>query len=130
MPLPFLIVLVVGGIAGIAVLLHVAGLSRPRRFESESDARAAWSREYSEAEIRQVILAQDRSAALIVTNLGPGVVWAMGADSTARLCPGAHIAQSRGRAVLHLPDYTAPRITLALDPDEIPRWQAALQETS
>ena len=41
MPLHILGILVIGGIAGIAVLLHLLGLSRPRRFEDEAAARSA-----------------------------------------------------------------------------------------
>lgn len=40
MPLEVLLILVVGGIAGIALLLHVTGRSATRRLKDEADACA------------------------------------------------------------------------------------------
>jgi nitrate reductase gamma subunit len=44
MPLEILLMLVVGGITGIALLTHGLGLSKRRAFHDEAEARAAWLR--------------------------------------------------------------------------------------
>ncbi|WP_137699650.1 hypothetical protein [Marimonas lutisalis] len=130
MPLSILIPMVVIGIAGIAVLLHLLGLSRPRRFDDEAAARAAWLREFPANPPARVILCHDRSAALIETVQGAGVVWPMGADSTARPLAGARIAPAAGGIIIHLPDFTAPRIRLRLDADEARQWLSKLEQTA
>ncbi|SDN52942.1 hypothetical protein SAMN05216196_101809 [Lutimaribacter pacificus] len=130
MPLHILGILVVGGIAGVAVLLHLLGLSRVRRFGDEAAARAAWAAEFPDIPANRAVLCRNRAAALIETPQGPGVVWPMGADSTARFLTGARIARSRDGLTIRLPDYTAPRIRLTLDPDEAEAWLTDLEKTA
>ncbi|QFT94131.1 hypothetical protein FIU86_14870 [Roseovarius sp. THAF9] len=127
MPLSILLPMVVLGIAGIAVLLHLLGLSKPATFEDEAAARRAWLREFPEDTPTRVILSHNRHAALIETANGPGVVWPMGADTTARHLDGARITQTDTGLRIDLPDYTAPRITLTLDPDEASLWPGLME---
>ncbi len=127
MPLSILLPMVVLGIAGIAVLLHVLGLSRRATLSDAAAARAAWLREFPEDSPIRVILCHDHSAALIETARGRGVVWPMGADTTARYLNGARIRQRKTGLTLDLPDYTAPRIRLTLAPDEAANWCALLE---
>ena len=63
MPLELLLVLVIGGIAGIAVLLHVLGFSRSLTFEDEAAARAAWLRAFPDDTVTGVTLSESQSAA-------------------------------------------------------------------
>lgn len=130
MPLGILLPLVVLGIAGIAVLLHLLGLSRRATLPDEAAARAAWLREFPCDAALHVTLCHDRSAALIATETGRGVVWPMGADTTARYLTGARARRTKTGLRLDLPDYTAPRIHLSLDPDEAAAWQDALKESA
>ena len=127
MALHVLGLLVVAGIAGIALLLHLLGLSRPRRFADEADARAAWHQEFPEVPVARTVLCRNHAAALVETPQGAGVVWPMGADSTARFLTGARIVRREGGIVIHLPDYTAPRIVLSLEPDEADAWLTDLE---
>lgn len=127
MPLSILLPMVVLGIAGIAVLLHVLGLSRRATLADTAAARAAWMREFPEDTPIRVILCHDHSAALIETAEGRGVVWPMGADTTARYLSGARVRQRKTGLTLDLPDYTAPRIRLTLSPDEAANWCALLE---
>jgi len=130
MPLSILLPMVVLGIAGIAVLLHLLGLSRRAVLADEAAARAAWLREFPADAPIHVTLCHDRSAALIETGQGPGVVWPMGADTTARYLTGARARRTKTGLRLDLPDYTAPRVHLTLDAGEAARWQDALKETA
>lgn len=127
MPLSILLPMVVLGIAGIAVLLHLLGLSQPATFEDEAAARRAWLREFPEDTPTRVILSHDRHAALVETPQGAGVVWPMGADTTARHLDGARVTQTDTGLRIDLPDYTAPRITLTLDPDEARLWPGLME---
>ncbi len=126
MPLEFLLALVIGGIAGIAVLLHLAGRSR-RCVLSPETAEAAWLRHFPGDRVHETRIASDGHAALIVTDRGTGLLWALGADTVARrledfdlIDKGDHL-----RVVFH--DFTAPAVTLALDPFERRHWLNRMQ---
>ncbi len=129
MPLGVLITLVVLGIAGIAALTWALGLAKPRRFANADEARLAFAREYPETPVHDVVLCQNASAALLNTAHGPAVVWPMGADSTARLLAEAQVDVAEGNLRIALPDYTAPKITLQLDPAEASLWAQQIKET-
>jgi len=130
MPLSILLPMVALGIAGIAVLLHLLGLSRRAVLADAAAARAAWLREFPGDAPARVTLCHDRSAALIETETGRGVVWGMGADTTARYLDGARLTSTKTGLRIDLPDYTAPRIHLTLDATEAAHWQDALKETA
>jgi hypothetical protein len=127
MPLSILLPMVIAGIAGIALLLHLLGLSKPAVIADEAQARRAWLREYPDDPPLRVRLCRARSAALIETARGCGVVWPMGADTTARHLSVAGVRRVRTGLTLDLPDYTAPRIRLRLSPEEVEQWQAILE---
>lgn len=126
MPLEFLGLLVVGGIAGIALLLHLLGLSTSQQFVSEKDARAAWLRHRPDDQIVSVLLTQDHSAALIETKTGKGLVWSFGADSTARDLDLAKISETAQGLTFTLPEFTAPKVALHLSADEKSFWRSKL----
>ena len=130
MPLSILLPMVTLGIAAIAVLLHLLGLSRRATLPDVAAARAAWLREFPTDAPIHVTLCDNRSAALIATETGRGVVWPMGADTTARYLTGARLTATSSGLRLDLPDYTAPCIHIALDPDEAAAWQDTLKETA
>lgn len=130
MPLSILLPMVVIGIASIAVLLHVLGLSRAATLSDEATARTAWLREFPGHVPTRVFLCESQSAALIETAQGHGVVWSMGADTTARYLTHAQVKRSKSGLRIALPDYTAPVIRLKLAPDEVARWLYDLQETA
>ncbi|SIS52702.1 hypothetical protein SAMN05421759_101218 [Roseivivax lentus] len=122
MPLGILIALVVGGIIGIALLTRALGFGDECRLTSESAARAAFLREFPEVEIHAVTRCADCRAALMETSRGPAIVWAMGADTTARLLGQARLTETETGLDIHLPDITAPRIRLRLSPEERRAW--------
>lgn len=121
MPLEILLILVIAGIACIAVLLQLLGYSRQQPFTQHS-ARAAWLRQEPEISPRRVDLSGDRLAALIDTDRGPGLVWQMGADSTAHWLGGARVAATRDGLHLRLGDFAAPSVRVRLPPGAARDW--------
>lgn len=130
MPLSILLPMVVLGIAGIAVLLHVLGLSRPALLADAGVARAAWLDEFPTDAPTRITLSHDNRAALVETAKGAGIVWPMGADTTARYLTDAQITRTATGLRINLPDYTAPRIDVTLDTSEANRWPALLEHVS
>ena len=130
MPLHILVMLVVGGIVGIAVLTWAFGLSRPLRFEDKEAARAAWLRHWPEDMVRAVHIAPDGAAALIETDRGPGVVFPMGADSAGHRLDGAEIRETPGGLRILFHDFATPRLDVTLPPEARARWQETLSETA
>ena len=127
MPLQILLPMVVIGIAGVVILLHMLGRSELARFEDEDAARLAWLREYPGTPPTRVILSHDRHAALIETAHGAGVVWPMGMDTTARFLNGADIRRTGDGLRIDLPDFAAPRIRLRLEDDEAELWPTLME---
>lgn len=122
MPLHILLILVIGGITGIAVALHLLGLSRTEPFTLET-AHAAWLRNRPHDRVLRIDLTADGHAARVTTDAGRGILWQMGADSCARLLDGTEEAHAdRTTVTLHLNDYTAPKIRLHLTPQEQDDW--------
>ncbi len=126
MPLSILVTLVVLGIAGIAVLTKWLGMSTSKRFQTKQDVISAWAREFPETPVRDVTLCQSGNGALVTTAQGPGLVWAMGADSTARLLSKANLTATDTGLRIDLPDYSAPHVTLTLTKAETAQWSALI----
>lgn len=121
MPLTLLLVLVIGGIGGIALLLHLSGRSK-RVVLTTASARAGWLRQFPDDRIIDVTVARDGHAALVATPDGPGLVWSFGSDTVARRLDGCS-AEDTGRGLrLRLHDYTAPTVTLDLAGSERHDW--------
>ncbi|MEQ9258404.1 MAG: hypothetical protein RIG84_04835 [Roseovarius sp.] len=129
MPLHVLIPMVAIGIAGVTLLLHLLGRSERAFLADEAAARRAWLREYPDAVPTRVILSHDGHAALVETAEGPGIVWPMGADTTARFLRGAHIHRTKRGLRVDLRDFAAPCIRLTLDEDEADLWPTHMKET-
>lgn len=124
MPLELLLILVIGGIAAIAGLLHLSGRSVPCAL-TEAEARLAWLRQYPDSDIAGVILSQDRHSALIQqqNNTAPlGLVWSFGADTVARTLEHAELGAWTHGLCLGLADFSAPKIRLRLATSERELW--------
>jgi hypothetical protein len=126
MPLEVLLILVVGGIAGIALLLQVLGYSRAEPF-TEDTARAAWERAEPDVPASAVHLSDDRMAALVETGRGPAIVWHMGADTTAHWLKGARVTRSNTGLRILLNDFAAPSVKVKLAPRTATRWLALIE---
>ena len=127
MPLQILLPLVVGGIAAIAVILHLLGLSRPRRFDGVDDAMRAWRREQPDRPPTGAYLAGDGRAALITLDAGTGLVWCHGADTVARPLGGARITETAQGLRINLPDFAAPEVRCRLAREDREIWKKLLE---
>ena len=128
MPLWLLLALVVGGIAGITAALHMLGLSRTAPM-SEADARAAWARHFPDDPAQTLTLNRKGTLARIETKHGRALLWRFGADSVARYLGTHTLTESPAGIALRFNDFTAPRLTLSLDPEERAAWRAWLEPT-
>ncbi len=116
MPLSVLGPLVLGGILGIVVLVHLMGWTA-RRVLDTGAARQAWLAEEPEAAIHRVVLADDGRAALLRLGGGRGgAVWCFGADVVVRpLEPGfARITEKDTGLRIRFDDPGAPHLFVRL----------------
>ena len=118
MPLHILLILVIGGIAGIALLLHVLGHSRRFDLSDAGTARTEWLRHWPEDQVAHVYLTPD--AALIDTANGPGLLRPFGADTVGHRL--AEVAETPHGLRLSFADFAAPAITLPLPPETRALW--------
>ncbi len=127
MPLYLLGPIVVFGILGIALLLHVLGNSRRLRMQDAEQVRRLWLAQYPETMVEQVKIADGGHQALVLTDQGPGLVWAMGADAACRLVPRGCDIQNTGKGLrVRLRDYTAPVVKIALADGVRDQWKHIL----
>ncbi len=127
MPLEILLVLVVGGIAGIALLLHLTGNTRSAVLRPEDTGRA-WRRHFPEdSRVETVLTGAGGQFALVRTRAGPGVIWGFGADTVARHLTGCPIRQTEDGLEVDFKDYAVPRQQFALSPEEQAVWLAELE---
>jgi len=130
MPLPILGALVVLGIGGLVLLVHLLGGSKKLRYEDETAAAAALMADYPYVRIRQTVLADDQRAALF--NLADGVGFAapFGKGRLTRVLGPDDVSgveDGPDGLTIHLTDYTAPRLTVKLTNAETrAAWKARL----
>ena len=125
MPLQILIPMVVAGIAGIALLTHLLGLSRAHVLREPEQALAAWAREFPDIRAYGASLSADGHAALIDTEAGPGLVWVMGADTVARPLDGSRVSAARRGVTVRFDEFGAPVVSIALnDRSDFEAWKA------
>lgn len=128
MPLNVLLILVVGGIALTALILHLLGKSRLTVLTRE-DARTAWHRHFPDDDIHHLTVARDGHAALVQTSQGPGLLWSFGADTVARHLHDFELLDRPDHLTVIFHDFTAPRVTLHLSDAERPLWQQMMTPT-
>lgn len=116
MPLEVLGPLVLFGVAGVVLLVHLLGGSRSLRLADEAEALAVLAADYPDAAPRRAILADDRRAALVEAAGGLGVVRAMGDRWFARLLAprDAEARESRRGVEIVIADFGAPAVALRL----------------
>ena len=126
MPLEWLIILVVGGIAGAALLTWAFGWSRPFHIANPETAHAEWARHWPEAPAIRVLITPDGRAALVETAGGPGLLRSFGADTVAHMIH-AHRADDT-TLTLDFADFASPPARLRLDKATLALWTGVLEE--
>ncbi len=126
MPLEVLLVLVVFGIAGIALLLHLSGRSQPFQLSPET-ARDQWERHFPDDNIIDVTVAQDGRAALVRTETGPGLLWSLGADTVARHLLDYDLIDRPDGMEIQFHEFGAPRAIVRLSPFELRHWHDLME---
>lgn len=125
MPLHILGPLVVIGIGGVVLLLHLLGLTAPYRLRDKDTARQAWLREFSEDAPEDILLAANGKAALLRLSGGElGLVIPMGADPSAHSLTGASWHDTPKGLRIDTPDYGAPHFNIELTEAERSQWRA------
>lgn len=120
MPLHILGALVVLGIGGVVLLVHLLKMSRADGFADAAAARNAFLADFPETETGEATLTDDRRAAILTTAAGAGLVMRFGAGRLTRLIgPGdvSRIEDRPGALRLRLADFGAPVIDLAFADD-------------
>ncbi|WP_282169817.1 hypothetical protein [Ruegeria atlantica] len=126
MPLEILLVLVVGGIAGITLLLHLSGRSRLRVLSPEL-AWSEWLRHAPDDTIIDVTVAHDGHAALIRTETGNGLLWSFGADTVARHLLDFDLLDHPQGFEVQFHDFGTPKAIIHLDERERRHWQHLME---
>ena len=127
MPLHLLLPIVVLVILGVALLLHLLGKSERFVIVDMDQVRSLWLRQYPNATVSAVEVADGGHQAMVQTSDGPGVVWAMGADVACRLVGDAGISEHGKGLKIRLGDYSAPMVLIKLsDPKTRQHWLATL----
>ena len=117
MPLPLLGALVVLGIGGLVLLIHLLGWSKRPHYADAAEATAALLADYPNVEIRDVALADDGRAALFDLAEGVGFAAPFGEGRLTRLITDDDVKkvdEAPDGLTIWLSDYTAPRLTIAL----------------
>lgn len=117
MPLPILGALVVLGIGGLVLLVHMLGGSKKRLYEDEAAAAADLKQDYPQAQIRQTMLADDRKSALFTLSDGVGFAARFGQGRLTRVLHAndlKRVEEGPDGLTIHLADYTAPRLLVRI----------------
>lgn len=128
MPLHILLPIVVIGIAGITIFLHLSGHSKRLSLGNKASALAAWDRQWPDDPASEVKLCKDGHAALITSGKEAGLVWAFGADSVAHWLRGASVSENETGLRVSFGDFNSPRVDLTLNDTEKGQWKAAIEE--
>ena len=127
MPLDILLMLVVGGIAGIAILLHATGRSARKQFTVETAAKA-WSRHFPDDPAGDILLSRSGQAAIVTSASGSGLIWAFGADDVARYLRQFDLRPWQKGLHITFHEYAAPGVWLTLSEDEKRLWTERFEE--
>ena len=128
MPLEILLVIVIGGIAGIALLLHLTGRSARLRLTDQT-ARRAWLRHSPDEEPGTVLLSDDGHSALVRTELGHGLVWSFGQDTVARHLGEVDVSACGSGLKIDFHDFSTPPTRITLSGPELKLWERELNIT-
>lgn len=126
MSLSILLLLVVGGIGSVVLAVHLLGFSQKRVLSGPDEAIAEWRREFPDSDPVDAVLSHKGTAAIIMTRQGQGLLWSLGADTTARWLRDFNTRPLAYGIQIAFHDITAPYVNLELDTDERQHWENML----
>ena len=130
MPLPLLGALVVFGIGGLVLLIHLFGWTRRPAFADTDEAAQALLTDYPHAAIKSAELADDGRSALFVLPNAIGYAAPFGDGRLTRVIEAGDLksVDAAGDGLtLRLTDYTAPRLSISMrDPKAQDTWRRRL----
>lgn len=129
MPLWLLGSIVVVGLAAIWIILRVYGFDRSMTLTHER-AAAEFMADNPGLVPEDLFIAQSGGSALVRAGGELYVVWVMGLDVATHNLARARVRETGDGLMLHLRDFAAPRLTLALTPSETRDWRAMIEEAS
>lgn len=118
MPLEIIAIMVIGGIVGIALLLHFTGHSQPFAITDAETARREWLSHRPDDRIRALHLSG--GAALVLTEAGPGLLRPFGADTIAHRI--TYMTKAPRGLRIGFGDVAAPDVTLAMPDSDAADW--------
>ncbi|NOD84453.1 hypothetical protein [Ruegeria sp. HKCCD6119] len=126
MPLEILLTLVVGGIAGVTLLLHLTGKSQQVMLTPDI-ARSQWARHFPDDDVVDVTVSHDGHAAMVRTSSGNGLLWSFGADTVARhLLDYDLLDHPEGFEIL-FHEFSVPKTLIRLDDFERHHWRDLME---
>ncbi|MBB5516671.1 hypothetical protein FHS89_002711 [Rubricella aquisinus] len=129
MSLPFLLIVLALGLAGIVLLVRRRGGAKAAPLADAMGARAAWGAAFPEYPALGIIRAESGQAALIDFAGGRGLIWSAGEGTVARVLRPGLLRTCTAKApglCLRLNDPDAPMVELTLTEGEAHRWRDLL----
>ena len=117
MSLALLVAMVVAGVSGVVLLVHLTGGGKPARLADEAAALARFALDFPDFDVRSVHLTREGDAAFLALGDGPmgarvGIVQAVGGKFLTRVIAGRDLAGAPRAAnatlMLRLGDFTWP----------------------
>lgn len=113
MSLALLVVMVVVGVSGVVLIVHLTGGSVHARLADEAAARARFAVDFPEPEVTAAFLTADGEAAFLALADGRvGIVQAIGSKFLTRIVAARDLAEAPrvedAAVTLHLRDFTWP----------------------
>jgi hypothetical protein len=126
MPLELLLPVVVLGIGGIVLLIHLFGFSQPCVLKDEATVANHWLRHFPGDEIISIVIDDTSRSALVDTGGGAGLIWSFGADTVARRLERSDIEETEAGFRVRFHDFTAPGHVIQLSDDHHTAWRDRL----
>ncbi len=116
MSLELTLIIVVFGIAGVVLLVHLTGGSAKVRLNERAIVLDKWHGEFPYISAKNALLDPDYNAALIDLMDGrTGILWAFGNDVVGRVLESGKLGIRKNKLIIDLPDFTAPHLVIRID---------------
>ena len=109
------LLIVIAGISGIVLLVHMLGGSHLARLDSQAGVLQMWQSEQPDHKAIGALLEPSAQAALIDLEAGgTGLLWAVGDTVAGRVLTAGSLAENAETLRITLPDFTAPQVEVTI----------------